>query len=476
MPSSLDDDDFPRRPITMAAFQIDQQRSDENNSDDISEDEYDDTDRPLVTEGAVAEARNQKSVAMDRENIIIAVALLIGTLAALVVLAATDLGRGVGITVGPTEISIPPVSTSAPSPVPPIPVFAAAVVTESIPATVVTQQETANTGIHTLATNPPLDLSCNVDDTSSTSIIEYWATYMDTASSFGTLDSDRCGALPSGRTCRCFNPIVPTSRSSNIQLWYEAFQRNLQLIADTVTDSDTGEPTNTGDLDVVLLGDSIIEHMLGTDLGKPKRRWRDVVSVYLSLFQHANKKTTGLALGIGGDQCPQLLYRLLHGEMAELSDNATTFPSAALQPTVWWILIGTNDFGGAKCESDQIVTGTVRIVQEILKRRPAATVVVNSILPRGRYGVLGPGWFGELTTVNHQMECYAESQPRVEFFNATDYFVMKGDGSNDDHDDEVRVNQTLMSDEVHPSAEGYRIWGQGIVDRVHEIKQRKSKV
>jgi lysophospholipase L1-like esterase len=160
-----------------------------------------------------------------------------------------------------------------------------------------------------------------------------------------------------------------------------------------------------------------------------------------------------------------LLYRMLNGEMAELNSTAA---SAALQPAVWWILIGTNDYSSL-CEAEQIVTGTVRIVQEILERRPGATVVVNSILPRGRKWLLGPDWYDTLTDVNRQMECYAASQKRVEFFNATDYFMEKGD------DNSGRVNTTLMTDHVHPSAAGYRIWGQGIIDRVKEIKQQRRK-
>jgi lysophospholipase L1-like esterase len=214
---------------------------------------------------------------------------------------------------------------------------------------------------------------------------------------------------------------------------------------------------------------------LGTDLGAREPKWDEHLQVYQELFQnndnHNNNAVTGLALGIGGDNCPRLLYRLMNGVMAELHSNAS---SAALQPVVWWILIGTNDYGYARCEAEQIVTGTVRIVQEILERRPSATVVVNSILPRGRNWLLDSDWYETLTVVNRQMECYAASHERVEFFNATDYFLEE-DTSEEGDDRAVRVNTTLMTDAVHPSAAGYRIWGQGIVDRVKEIKQQRSK-
>jgi lysophospholipase L1-like esterase len=87
--------------------------------------------------------------------------------------------------------------------------------------------------------------------------------------------------------------------------------------------------------------------------------------------------------------CPHLLYRLLNGEMADLQSNVTALASRLLQPAVWWVLIGTND-AGAFCDAEQIVTGTIQIVQTILDRRPASTVVVNSILPRNESNSLTP--------------------------------------------------------------------------------------
>jgi lysophospholipase L1-like esterase len=192
------------------------------------------------------------------------------------------------------------------------------------------------------------------------------------------------------------------------------------LIADT--GSATATDTGAANLDIALQGDSITEHWLGTSLGTAYTTLSEHFQVYQELFRSNdknNKGTSSLALGIAGDNSPHLLYRLMNGEMAELHSNES---SAALQPDVWWILIGRNDYS-TFCEAEQIVAGTVRIVQEILERRPSATVVVNSILPRGGNWLLDSDWYETLTVVNRQMECYAASQERVVFFNATDYFV-----------------------------------------------------
>jgi lysophospholipase L1-like esterase len=371
---------------------------------------------------------------------------LIGTLLALIVFAVTSGG------------------STAPAPVIVAPFEAASVDTEITLTSMATQPGPTSTtpAASTLFETPSLDLlTCPLNTPDI-----YWTEYMDTA--IGKYDSDRCGGLPRGQTCHCLNPVLPVPRKGKgkgKKRWFQTFQRNLKLIADTVSTTTPG----AGNLDVVLLGDSITEHWLGTRFGMKEQTLSEHFQVYQELFQNGNNNdaVSGLALGIGGDNCPHLLYRLLNGEMAELHSNAS---SSALQPAVWWILIGTNDYGIGHCEADQIVTGSVRIIQEILERRPGATVVVNSILPRGRNLLLGPDWYETLTAVNRQMECYAASQKRVEFFNATDYFMEEGD------DHSGRVNTTLMTDEVHPSAAGYRIWGQGIVDRVKEIKeQQRSK-
>jgi lysophospholipase L1-like esterase len=488
----------------MESFNIDHAGNEGYDDDDYDydDDEYD--DMPLVVEGSAVEARNQRSLASNRENRIVGVSILIGMLVALI-FAVTSSG-------GPY---------SAPAPVPAISIEEAAAYTEALSylAEGLELLDTDATTLSSMATNTEqgptntaaastlVDMTKDalsamvlipnhpslveaftcVPDPASSDADTYWAEYVHLA--FGTFD--RCGALPPpGRPCSCLHPGLPVRRTGDQfgDSWFRTFQRNLQLIAATVnastsTSTAAGLTTATGtaNLDVVLLGDSITEHWLGTDLGVEHKKWEEHFQVYQELFQNKNSRddndkvtTSGLALGIGGDMCPHLQYRLLNGEMAHLHSNDTALASRLLQPAVWWVLIGTNDAGAAFCEAEQIVTGTIQIVQQILDRRPASTIVVNSILPRAGYkSRLGPGWYDTLTTVNRQMECYTASKERVEFFNATDYFIRSDDGGNDDSP--VRVNMTLMSDPVHPSAEGYRIWGQGIVDRVQEIKERQRR-
>lgn len=110
----------------------------------------------------------------------------------------------------------------------------------------------------------------------------------------------------------------------------------------------------------------------------------------------------GVALGIAGDTCANVLWRLLHGEMP---DN--------FNPKVWWLSLGMNDLARTKvrhilscafrlcfacdwpmanflflnfpklkqCSEEVVLIGILRIVEEIISTKPDAHVVINSLLP-----------------------------------------------------------------------------------------------
>jgi hypothetical protein len=60
----------------------------------------------------------------------------------------------------------------------------------------------------------------------------------------------------------------------------------------------------------------------------------------------------------------------MHGEMAE-----------NFEPKVWWLVLGMNDLSRMHCSEEVTVIGILRVVEEILKNRPNARVVINSLLP-----------------------------------------------------------------------------------------------
>ena len=75
-------------------------------------------------------------------------------------------------------------------------------------------------------------------------------------------------------------------------------------------------------------------------------------------------------LGIAGDASPNVLWRLLHGEMPD-----------AFNPKVWWISMGMNDLARMQCSEEVVIMGILRVVEEIRMKKPDAKIVINSLLP-----------------------------------------------------------------------------------------------
>jgi lysophospholipase L1-like esterase len=54
---------------------------------------------------------------------------------------------------------------------------------------------------------------------------------------------------------------------------------------------------------------------------------------------------------------------------------------ADFNPRVWWVALGMNDLGRMQCSEEVVILGILRVVEEILTRKPDAEVVINSMLP-----------------------------------------------------------------------------------------------
>lgn len=139
----------------------------------------------------------------------------------------------------------------------------------------------------------------------------------------------------------------------------------------------------------------------------------------------------------------------------------------ALQPSAWWVMIGTNDLK-AGCGVDAIVAGVVTVVEEILRRDErsrqgdTAHVVINSLFPRVKL-YADPLW-QTMQAINSRLECYAETTEGIEFFNSTGLFV--SDGAVD--------KKMFLPDEVHLSTEGVRLWEEAIVKKALHLKELAS--
>ena len=276
-----------------------------------------------------------------------------------------------------------------------------------------------------------------------------------------------CDESVKPENCKCRqNPTEAYLRMNNKdpqfeKAWNTTFNRNKKQAA---VGAEKDDKDNNKIHDVVLYGDSITEHWQGTSkTNADNSDWQDIHEVFKEKFTSAGGgRVEGLALGIGGDRCSQLLYRLQNGELP-LELNAKVF----------WILIGINDIGLDHCSSQSVVGGIMKIVQYIQKQKPVSKIVINSLLPFSTTDDDGfqqrdedifdnPKW-NIISRTNHMLECYSNVTKGVDFFNATKIFLT---------DDGLHTKPAFYVDEVHPSSTGSRAWGREIVNKVLELITR----
>jgi lysophospholipase L1-like esterase len=258
-------------------------------------------------------------------------------------------------------------------------------------------------------------------------------------------DSSDISSHGNQQPCHCSNPLEPANFTDRPE-WNRGFLRNVELAQDAVASS--------RNLDVVMLGDSIVEFWQATYKGAPIAMFESNHEVYQRLFDSPDAPIQGLALGVAGDKCNQLLYRIQNGIIA------------GLHPTVFWVLIGTNDVLASSCRADQVVAGNVAIVRELQRQRPNAAIVVQALLPVGdAAGIVLPAVYAR---INRRLACVARASNNangtapVQFVNVTELFLTS----------HHTVNETLLPDKLHPSAMGAEVWGNAIVSTVLRILQQ----
>ncbi len=161
-----------------------------------------------------------------------------------------------------------------------------------------------------------------------------------------------------------------------------------------------------------------------------------------------------------------------------------------LHPQVFWILIGTNDLGspGKNCSPEATILGILRVVEEIRKNKTGSIIVLNSILPRAwnkdgdvskgkvmKKGKYLPELWTAIQDVNHHLKEYSDQHDNVVYFDANDIFL-KSEESKDSNGSggtrsakSLRIDRNLMPDFLHPSAVGYKLWGDRIVAKLDEL-------
>jgi len=282
---------------------------------------------------------------------------------------------------------------------------------------------------------------------------------------------------PSNSKCSstCLNPLTARHKIG-YKTWEEAYYGNVREA--------TMAALEGGSTDIVFLGDSITEGWKGFSHGRLNPKKRENIRVFEHLFSknygYRSAQLQALALGISGDKTYNLLWRIQNGEIHE-----------SLNPHVWWISIGRNDFGkGAHhCSPELVLMGIIRVVEEVRAAKPHALVVVNSLLPLSetKDGHLFPpkgskhrSVYQAIIEVNTKLQDYCSHHHNLHYFDATSIFLEHQTGGKKDIINDLEqelanyfIPDTLMADYLNPTAEGYQLWGAAIVKEYMETLKKK---
>ncbi|MEC8861772.1 MAG: GDSL-type esterase/lipase family protein, partial [Planctomycetota bacterium] len=156
-----------------------------------------------------------------------------------------------------------------------------------------------------------------------------------------------------------------------------------------------------------------------------------------------------LNLGFSGDRTENVLWRLQHGAVEEIS------------PKLAVIMIGTNNTGHRQDPPKETSAGIQAIVGELMKQLPDTKILLLAIFPRGekpddRLRKNNDG-------INEIIAGYADYE-KVFFLDINDKFLTQ-DGT---------LPKSIMPDLLHPNDKGYAIWAETIEPTIAKLMGESS--
>lgn len=194
------------------------------------------------------------------------------------------------------------------------------------------------------------------------------------------------------------------------------------------------ERVKQGGHQTVFLGDSITEGWGGAG----KKIWAE-------RFADAHP----VNCGIGGDQTQHVLARLDDGLLDALAAKNNCISTVVL-------LIGTNNLSNPKEQPEDIAAGVHAIVERLHAKLPDAKLVLMAIFPRGE-------------KANAQRETITKANTLIKAQN-TGAKISVVDLGPKFINDQGEIPKDLMPDFLHLSEAGYRVWAEGIKDKIAKPK------
>ena len=191
------------------------------------------------------------------------------------------------------------------------------------------------------------------------------------------------------------------------------------------------EVARAGDIDILFMGDSITDWWRtesGRYAGKP------VFDEYFGDMKVAN-------FGIAGDTTQGVLYRLQNGE------------GEGFSPKAIMLMIGTNN---ARANlAGEIAEGVGAVVLSLQEHFPEAKILLLGIFPRS---TPDDPLREQLAQVNSVISRLHDGE-RVFYRDIGDIFL----------DSEGVISTDIMSDGLHPTTRGYRLWAEAINDTLADL-------
>jgi len=261
------------------------------------------------------------------------------------------------------------------------------------------------------------------------------------------------------KNCNCEDPTLPVSKMQ-YRFWKQTHTLNLNSIDEYLANLETG-------LDVAFIGENIVESWAGRSIGIRTAGMKPMQHLFEQYFhkegggneEKGGGKFNGLPLGIAGDTAPNVLWRILHGEIPYY-----------LNPKVFWIVIGTNDLAIKQCSEEVVLLGILRVIEEIQSIRPDAKIVVNSIIPmtddvKGRVPTIAGG--------NHKRTRILQTDDLFEVDDMDMTYYDDYDGSDKfDDDDVLREDDYYTEDDIFGGlTDDYDV----VVPEVSEEEEEKAE-
>ena len=196
------------------------------------------------------------------------------------------------------------------------------------------------------------------------------------------------------------------------------------------------EIAQRGNIDLLFVGDSITDWFSNPrGQAQTPAAGLEVWNKYFSEFKPAN-------FGIAGDTTQGVLWRMQNGELEGFTAKLIV------------LMLGTNNIN--RNPVDEIVDGDRLIIDEFKKRQPQAKVLVLGIFPRNA-DPANP-LRSTIKEINSRLETLADNN-KVFYMDIGSKFLTP-DGT---------LTTEVMADGLHPTAKGYQIWADSIIDKVQTL-------